>query len=236
MAPVVRLQKHLAACGIASRRKAEEMIVSGRIAVNGRIITELGTKIDPAKDQVSVDGQTVSREDKKVYLKLFKPRGVVSSCRRQAGEKTVLDLVKDFPYRLYPIGRLDKDSEGLLLLTNDGELANRLMHPRYEHEKEYIVNVEFRITNDELRRLKSGIIIEGRKTLPAKVKPLGLTAFSIILKEGKKRQIRKMIEAVGNRVVDLKRIRIQNIKLGNLRPGEHTSLTQSEIKSLGLAR
>ena len=226
----IRLQKYLAQCGLASRRKAEALIVAGKIAVNGKVVAELGTKIDPAKDRVTFDGRAVNQEEEKVYLKLYKPRGIVSSCRHFE-EKTILDLVKDVPFRLYPIGRLDIDSEGLILLTNDGELANRLMHPRYEHEKEYLVNVKYPMTNDQLMNLKSGIIIDGKKTLPAKVTLLHPTTISLTLREGRKRQIRKMVEAVGNRVVNLKRLRIQNITLGNLQPGEYQYLSPKEIAS-----
>ena len=229
---MLRLQKFLAECGVASRRKAEEIILAGRVKVNGRVVSKLGTKIEPAKDRVEVDGRLVKTEEKKIYIKLYKPRGYVSSCRKHKGGKTVLDLVKDIPCRLYPVGRLDKDSEGLMLLTNDGELANRLMHPRYEHEKEYIVNVELRISNDELRHLESGIIIDGEKTLPAKVRREGEKSFSIVLKEGRKRQIRRMVEYVGNRAVKLKRIRIRNIELGGLKPGEYAMLSAAEAMKL----
>jgi 23S rRNA pseudouridine2605 synthase len=228
----VRLQKHLADCGVASRRRAEQLITSGVITVNGELVTKLGTKIDPLKDKVEIAGRPVKAKEPKIYIKLNKPRGFVSSCRKHPGEKTILDLVKDLPYRLYPVGRLDKDSEGLMLLTNDGELANRLMHPRYEHEKEYLVNVELRITNDKLRNFQSGIVLDGKKTLPAKVKLIDPTTFSITLKEGKKRQIRKMVEAAGNWVANLKRIRIRNIKLNDLAPGQYALLNQSEIKEL----
>jgi pseudouridine synthase len=230
--PSIRLHKYLADCGVASRRRAEELISSGKVSVNQEVITQLGVKIDPAVDKVLVDGKAIKPVEKKIYIKLNKPHGVVSSCRRQAGEMTILDLIKDLPYRLYPVGRLDKDSEGLLLLTNDGDLANRLMHPRYEHEKEYLVNVQLPISNDQLRNLRSEIIIDGKKTLPAKVKLIAPTSLSITLKEGKKRQLRKMIEAVGNRVVNLKRIRIENIRLGNLLPGKYDYLSPNELRQL----
>jgi len=215
----MRLQKFIAECGIVSRRKAEEFIEQGRVKVNSQVVTRPGTQIDPQKDQVFVNGKLASLRQKKVYLKIYKPKGVFSSCYHR-GEKTIVDFVRDLPYRLYPVGRLDKDSEGLMILTNDGEFANKMMHPRYEHEKEYIVNVKCQMTNDKLRNLESGIVIEGRKTLPAKVKKLGDKEFSITLREGKKRQIRKMVEAVGNSVVSLKRIRMGDIHLGSLKPGE----------------
>lgn len=230
--PTVRLQKFIAECGVASRRKAEELIRAGEVKVNGRIVTELGTKVDPARDKILVAGRLLEQKESKIYIKLNKPRGYVSSCRSERGERTVIDLVQNVPYRLYPVGRLDQDSEGLIILTNDGEMANKLMHPRYEHEKEYLVNVELRITNDELRDLGSGILIDGKKSLPAKVKREGERSFSIILREGKKRQIRKMVEAVGNKVVTLKRIRIKNVRLGGLPVGKCAYLTPSEIRGL----
>lgn len=228
----VRLQKFLADCGVASRRKAEEWISAGRVTVNGQLVGEMGTKIDPAKDKVEVDGAPVSPEPKKVYLKLYKPRGIVSSCVSQRGEPTICDLIKGVKERLYPVGRLDQASEGLMILTNDGELANKLMHPRYEHEKEYLVTCRLEVTGYQLQQLKSGIVIEEHKTLPAKITLLGRKEFGIVLREGKKRQIRLMLEAVGNKVVTLKRVRIKNIQLGDLKPGQYRELTQPELKNL----
>ncbi|KPJ65037.1 pseudouridine synthase [candidate division WOR-1 bacterium DG_54_3] len=229
----IRLHKYMAECGVASRRKAEKLILSGKVKVNDQVVTQLGTKIDPSSDKVIVNGKLLKRKEEKIYIKLNKPRGVVSAAW-DPKETTVIDLVKDIPCRLYPVGRLDKNSEGLMILTNDGELANRLMHPRYEHEKEYIVNVECRITNDELRKLEEGVVIDERKTLPARVKRLGDKQFRIILREGKKRQIRRMLEAVGNKVSRLKRIRIKSIRLGNLATGKYAFLTTSEIQGLVL--
>ncbi len=230
----VRLQKFMAECGVASRRGAEELIRAGKVLVNGRAVTQLGTRVDPQRDRVVVDGELLRQKEGKIYIKLHKPRGYLSSCRSQFGEKTILDLVKNAPSRLYPVGRLDKDSEGLIILTNDGELADRLTHPRYEHEKEYLVNVQLPISNDQLRSFQSGIVIEGQKTLPAKVRRIGEGSFSIVLREGKKRQIRRMVEAVGNRVIKLIRIRIGNIRLGPLPPGKYVYLTSSEIRGLML--
>lgn len=220
----VRLQKYLAECGVASRRKAEELIAAGQVEVNGEA-ARLGQKIDPSLDVVTLNGERVLTTYRPIYLKLNKPFGYVCSTRGQ-GSRTIFELIKDVPGRLFPIGRLDKDSEGLMLLTNDGELANKLMHPRYEHEKEYIVNAELRIMNDELRKLSSGIIIDEKKTLPAKVKKLGEKQFSIVLREGRKRQIRRMVEAVGNKVVRLMRTRIGNVKLGNLPPGKYDIISK----------
>ena len=220
----LRLQKYIADCGIASRRKAEGLIATGKVSVNGKVVTELGTKIDPAQDKVSVNGEIIQPRAEKIYIKLYKPRGIVSACSDKK-EKTVLDLVKDISERLYPIGRLDKDSEGLILLTNDGELANRLMHPRYEHEKEYEVTVQFPIFYRQMERLAEGVVIEGEETLPTKVKQVGSRKFHIILKEGKNRQIRKMVKEVGNQVVRLKRVRIGHVTLGQLKPGKYEVLS-----------
>lgn len=228
----VRLQKYIAECGIASRRKAEEMIAAGKVNVNGQVVTKLGTKIDPLKDKISINGKPLTRKEEKIYIKLNKPRGVVSSCRKHPGEKTILDLIKDIPGRLFPVGRLDSDSDGLMILTNDGELANYLMHPRYEHEKEYVVNVKFIMTDDKLRHLEQGVVLEGKKTLPTKVFKISSRCFRIVLREGKKRQIRRMVEALGNRAVKLKRIRIKNVHLGKLGVGEYELLSLAEIESL----
>ncbi|MDD5382732.1 MAG: pseudouridine synthase [Candidatus Margulisbacteria bacterium] len=227
----VRLQKHMAECGIASRRKAELLIRAGKVRVNGQVVTQLGTKIDPQVDKVVVEDRTVGKKEKKIYIKLNKPRGIVSACEDER-ERTVIDLVKDIPYRLYPVGRLDKDSEGLMILTNDGELADRLMHPRYEHEKEYEVTVKYPVSAQLLVSMQKGIELDGEKTLPAKIVLEEARKFRIILKEGKNRQIRRMVETMGNRVVQLKRIRVKNIRLGELLPGQHEYLSSGEIKGL----
>lgn len=231
---LTRLHKYIAECGVASRRKAEELIRAGRITVNGEAVTKMGIKVDGAKDKVALDGKMIRPETRTIYIKLNKPRGYVSSCRSERGERTVLDLVKDIKERLYPVGRLDMDSEGLLILTNDGEAANRLMHPRYEHEKEYVVRLRSPVTGRQLEQLAKGIEIDGQRTLPAKIKLLGETEFSIILKEGKKRQIRRMVEVTGNRVIGLKRVRIGKLTLGKLPTGKYAHLTSSEIHSLML--
>jgi 23S rRNA pseudouridine2605 synthase/23S rRNA pseudouridine2604 synthase len=234
MPPEVRIQKYIAECGVASRRNAEKLILSGMVKLNGKTVTQLGVKVDPAEDKVVVDGKTLKQKEPKIYIKVNKPRGYVSSCRKFKDEKTILDVVKNIPYRLYPIGRLDKDSEGLMILTNDGELANRLMHPRYAHEKEYVVKVMFKITQDKLTQLSKGIMIEGKKTLPAKVHRLGEKQFRIVLREGRKRQIKMMVEKMRNRVVALQRTRIRNVRLDDLPAGGFSHLTPSEIKGLML--
>lgn len=226
----IRLQKYIAECGIASRRAAEKLITVGKVKVNGKI-AKIGDKVSPNSDKIIVNGKLLKQKEEKIYLKLNKPCGVVSACS-DSRDTTIIDLVKDIPYRLYPVGRLDKNSEGLIILTNDGELANRLMHPRYEHEKEYVVTTQFPIFYRQMERLKEGVVIEDKKTLPAKVKQISSRRFHIILKEGKKRQIRKMVEEVGNKVVCLKRIRIKNIRLGSLPVGKYTHLTFSEVHEL----
>jgi len=228
----MRLQKYIAECGIASRRKAEELIKNGQIKVNGRLVTEMGTQVDPAKDKVLIDGRPIKPEEKKIYIKLNKPRGYVSSCVSQRGERTVLDLVKAVPYRLFPIGRLDYDSEGLMILTNDGELANKLMHPRYEHEKEYVVDLTMPVTPEALQQIEAGVVLDGEKTLPAKVRKLGEKSFSIVLREGRKRQIRLMVGKVGNIVIRLQRVRIGSVRLGELETGKSAYLTPAEIRTL----
>ena len=229
----VRLQKYIAECGVASRRGAEKLILDGKVRINGKVIRKLGTKIDPSNDEVSVDKKRLGKKEEKIYLKLNKPRGYVTSCFHP-GQRTIMELVSDIPYRLYPVGRLDKDSEGLLILTNDGELANQLMHPRYEHEKEYEVCVQGPMSDLTMDKLCRGVVIEGKKTLPAQIKKTSSRKFRIILKEGRKRQIRKMVAAVGNGVVQLKRIRMKNIKLGKLPPGQYAPLSPSEISGLML--
>jgi 23S rRNA pseudouridine2605 synthase len=229
---MLRLQKYLAECGVASRRKAEELIAAGRVRVNGIVVSKLGSKVDPAKDKVAVDGRPAHPETEKIYLKMYKPRGYASSCVSQKGERTVLDLVQAVKERLYPVGRLDMSSEGLIILTNDGELANKLMHPRYEHEKEYEVGTYREVTGAMLEALKSGVMLDDEKTLPARVVLTGEKSFTIVLKEGKNRQIRRMVEAVSNKVVSLKRIRVNNITLGDLRPGQCSPLTRAEITRL----
>ncbi|OGC36857.1 hypothetical protein A2311_02955 [candidate division WOR-1 bacterium RIFOXYB2_FULL_48_7] len=222
---IIRLNKYLADSGVASRRKADELVRQGRVSINGIPVTNLGSRIDIEKDKVFVDGKPVAGSlAKKIYIKLYKPRGVVSSCVSQRGEETVVRLLKGIKERLFPVGRLDKDSEGLLLMTNDGELANQLMHPRYEHEKEYLIDVTRPLTAEQLERWEAGVILDGEKTLPAKVFLESERQFRIILKEGKNRQIRRMVEAVGNRVKNILRLRIGKIKLGRLQPGQYEYL------------
>ncbi|MDX2439391.1 MAG: pseudouridine synthase [Desulfobacterales bacterium] len=228
--PLMRLQKYLSGAGFCSRRKGEEYIKDGLVMVNDQVVTELGTKVDPEADRVEVDGTRVEADQKKVYIALNKPREYVTSCNHP-GEKIVLDFV-DIPERIYPVGRLDKDSTGLLLLTNDGRLHHRLSHPSFDHEKEYEVTVASHITDGALKSLEKGMPMMGTKTRPAKIRRISSKRFRIILKEGKNRQIRRMVGKVGGRVIGLKRIRISNIKLGKLSEGSWRYLGEKEKEGL----
>jgi 23S rRNA pseudouridine2605 synthase/23S rRNA pseudouridine2604 synthase len=227
----MRLQKYLAHAGLCSRRKAEEYILAGRIKINGITISELGTKVDPS-DSVFFDGKPVllSREQPKIYLALNKPEGYVTSCS-QKKTKIVMDLI-DINERIYPVGRLDKDSKGLILLTNDGELHNKLSHPSFDHEKEYIVTTVDPVTDKALRSMAEGVMIDEVKTRRARVERMSDKQFRIVLKEGRNRQIRKMVQKTGNEVDTLLRIRIANVTLGKLKEGTWRHLTQAEIRQL----
>jgi len=227
---LMRLQKFLSSAGFCSRRKGEEYIRDGLVKVNGITVTELGTKVDPQNDYIEVNQTHIQADQKKVYIALNKPGEYVTSCDHP-GEKIVLDLV-NIPERIYPVGRLDKDSTGLLLLTNDGRLHHRLSHPSFDHEKEYEVTVVNHISDGALRSLEKGIPMMGTRTRPAKVKRISSKRFRIILKEGKNRQIRRMVRKIGSRVKGLKRIRISNIKLGRLSEGSWRYLGEKEKESL----
>ena len=226
----IRLQKFLSASGICSRRKGEALIQAGRVSVNGEVIRELGSKIHPDKDHVRVDGKLVQPDHSLIYIALNKPKDYVSSCSHP-GEKVVIDLV-DLAERVYPVGRLDKDSTGLLLLTNDGRIHHRLSHPSFDHEKEYDVTVAKPISAGALKKLSDGLPLMGTKTRPAQVTRISTRRFRIILQEGKNRQIRRMVRKVGNQVTRLQRTRFANIKLGNLAPGKWRYLKASEKKTL----
>ncbi len=227
---LVRLQKYLSGAGICSRRTAEEYIKAGRIKVNGEVVTQLGVQIDPEKDRVEVSGEIVRDNHQLIYIMLNKPKGYITS-RSHRGEKIVFDLV-DIKERLNPVGRLDKDSTGLLLLTNDGSLHHRLIHPSFDHEKEYAVEVKAPIDDMALRMFEKGLAIDGVKTRQASVHRIDARKFSIVLQEGRKRQIRRMVEAVGNRVVSLHRVRMATLQLGNLKTGHWRYLSKKEISSL----
>ncbi|MGZ0086191.1 pseudouridine synthase [Caldibacillus thermoamylovorans] len=231
-----RLQKVIARAGIASRRKAEELILQGRVKVNGRVVTELGAKVGP-RDDVEVDGIPVEREEPVYYL-LYKPRGVISSVKDDKGRKVVTDFFKDLDKRIYPIGRLDYDTSGLLLLTNDGDFAHLLMHPRYEIEKVYVAKVKGIPTGEQLRQLERGVKLEDGMTAPAKVKLLSndrrknTAIVEMRIHEGRNRQVRRMFAAIGCDVLKLKRERYGFLDLKGLRPGEYRELTPHEVKLL----
>jgi len=227
---IMRLQKFLSEAGICSRRKGEEYIRQGLVRVNSRIVTELGTKVDSEKDRVEFEGKVIALKSEPMYIVLNKPKGYVTSCSHP-GEKIVLDLI-DISERVYPIGRLDKDSTGLLILTNDGSLHHRLSHPSFDHEKEYDVTVSKPITDGSLRNIASGLPMMGRKTRPAKIRRISSRRFRIILKEGRNRQIRRMVRKVGSRVTELRRIRVSKIRLGSLAEGAWRNLTEKEKKEL----
>ena len=227
----MRLQKFLSHAGICSRRKGEEYIAGARVSVNGQVIKIPGTKIDPEKDIVAVDGKEIefSSVKENIYIALNKPEGYITSCSAEHG-KIVLDLV-DIKQRIYPVGRLDKDSTGLLLLTDDGELHNRLSHPSYNHEKEYIVTTFNPVSSSALKKMASGVVIEGEKTRKARIKKISSCVFRIVLKQGRNRQIRKMVKKTGNKVKSLQRIRMGNLRLGSLKKGAWRYLNPEEIMS-----
>jgi 23S rRNA pseudouridine2605 synthase len=216
------LLKVLTRAGIGSRRKIAEAIKGERVTVNGAVITAFNHPVSPESDEVLLDGRAVVIKPQQfVYLALHKPKGILSTVSDERERRTVIDLLpeKYRKLRLYPVGRLDKDSTGLILLTNDGDLAHRLTHPSFEHEKEYHVRIRGELNEDEIRKLEVGIELEDGKTAPAKVERLGDGEYGITIHEGKKRQLRRMFEALGYHVVELKRVRMGNLKLGNLREG-----------------
>ena len=226
----MRLQKFLSAAGVCSRREGETYICQGRVSINDTIITELGTKVDPETDRIAVNGVPVTLRQNLIYIALNKPRGYVTTCRRGDG-KIVLDLI-DIPDRIYPVGRLDKDSSGLLLLTNDGRIHHRLSHPSFNHEKEYEVTVSKPMSTGSIHKLEKGLPLMGRKTRPAVVKHLSEKRFRITLMEGRNRQVRRMVRKVGNQVTRLHRIRISNIKIGSLPSGSWRHLRKAEKEEL----
>ncbi len=230
----MRLQKYLAQAGVASRRRCEEMIAQGRVAVNGAVITEMGVQV-AQEDQVTVDGQPVQPEEKLYYILYHKPVGEVSTASDPEGRRTVLDRFKDFPARLYPVGRLDYDSEGLLLLTNDGELTQRMLHPRGEVDKTYLARVDGDVSMEAIRTLRGGVVLDGRST-PAQVRVIRETDVETVLlvtiHEGRNRQVRRMLEAVGRRVLMLRRVRFGPLELGALKRGEWRELSAEEVSRI----
>lgn len=233
----VRLQKFMAEQGVASRRKSEDLIRAGKVKVNGHV-AEIGMKINPRKDLVTVGKQKLTnvKNRKMVYVMLNKPRGYVTTVSDELGRKTVMDLLPDFGCRIYPVGRLDKDSEGLLLLTNDGSFTNCMTHPSHEYAKVYRVTVRPAVNDDILFNLRNGIEIDGRMTAPCEVTILteeeNRVVLEFILHEGRNRQIRKMCESQGLEVARLKRISIGPVKLGMLKQGDYRELTEQDVKKL----
>lgn len=224
----------MAACGIASRRACEQLILQGRVSVNGETITHLGTQVEE-KDIVVFDGQQIQPAEKRVYIMLYKPDKVISTANDPEGRKTVLDLIET-KQRLYPVGRLDYHTEGLILLVNDGDAAYHLTHPKFEIEKEYLAVIAGGIEREEILKLQSGVIIDGIKTAPCKIKRCDATehttSLSVILHEGRNRQVRKMFEAIGKNVLHLTRIRHGELVLSGLKPGQWRYLNAEEIAYL----
>lgn len=231
-----RLQKILSRAGITSRRGAEEMIIAGRVAVNGVTVTELGAKADPDRDHITLDGRKVAAAVAGVYLLLYKPAGYMTTLKDPEGRPLVTDLLKDVRERVYPVGRLDYNTEGLLLLTNDGAWANALAHPRHEVDKGYHVRVRGKVAEEQLRRLAAGVDLEDGRTAPAAVSLVkesdSNTWISITIHEGRYRQVRRMCEAVGLSVVRLKRVSYAFLDLKGLKPGEFRTLSLSEVEGL----
>jgi pseudouridine synthase len=241
MAPAgIRLQKILAAAGVSSRRASEALISEGRVSVNGTIVRELGTRADPASDDIRVDGRRIGRAERRRYILLNKPVGYVSTRSDPQGRPTVLDLLPGVSEYVFPVGRLDYDSEGLLLLTNDGELAAQLMHPRYGVERTYEAHVRGVPDQRELARVARGVVIDGRRTAPALVetkrivrRTTGADAIiSLTLREGRNRQVRKMCDAIGHPVTRLRRVGIGPLADGKLKPGQYRHLTPREVARL----
>ncbi len=232
----MRICKFMAAAGVASRRKCEEYVLDGRVFVNGQRISDLGRQVEPGVDEVMYSGRKLFIADQKIYIMLYKPTGVVSTCKDEGDRKTVLDCIKGVDARLFPVGRLDFMSEGLIIMTNDGELAQKLTHPGNEVTKRYYVVIDSDLDAELVKKLETGVDIEGKKTYPARIKIMkssaNRTELTITIHEGKNRQVRRMFEAVEKNVVFLKRISEGDLNLGNLKKGEWRFLTDDEIAYL----
>ncbi len=231
----MRINKYLASAGLASRRKAEELVKAGKVKVNGKVLTNLATDIKDT-DSVAVEGKSIKNTTNFVYYKLNKPKGYITTVDDEKGRKTVMSLLRGVHYRVFPVGRLDYDTEGLLLFTNDGDVTNILTKPASEIEKTYVATIEGTISTDEIKKLSSGVDIGGYVTKPCSVNLLNkedkFTKLSITITEGKNRQVRKMLESVGKVVVLLRRTKIGEIALGGLSRGEYKPLNPKEIKYL----
>lgn len=235
MKNLLRLSKILAEAGIASRRKAEELIRAGRVTVNGRI-AQLGEKADPTKDHIKVDGRRISALEKKVYILLYKPKGVAITPAGPEGRSTALDFIKPWSRRLFPVSPLDFDAEGLLLLTNDGEMAHRLTHPSFRIPRKYQVKIKGQPTEEEIEKLRKGVILADGRTGPCLISPLRKTIGNLwvemTMDEGRNRQVKEMWEKIGYPVLKLKRIAFAGLSLGRMHPGEYRFLTPAEILKL----
>ena len=235
----LRLQKYMAACGVASRRACEDMITGGRVTVNGEQAA-LGASVDPAQDTVLLDGKPIRREERRVVILFYKPRGVVCTSSDPQGRQTVQQYFQNVPERLYNVGRLDVNSEGLLIMTNDGDLANRMTHPRYKMPKTYYAVCDGTLTGEQAGALRQGVELEDGMTAPAIVEHIrptrtGGTCFSITIREGRNRQIRRMLEAVGHKTLLLRRERVGPLLLGSIAPGEWRYITAEEQQALNAA-
>jgi len=232
----IRLQKYMAGCGVASRRASEQLITDGRVTVNGTVTRELGAKIDDTRDAVAVDGKAIALPRACTYVMLNKPVGYVTTAADQFGRPAVVDLVKDISTRLYPVGRLDYDTSGLLLLTDDGGLTYALTHPKHEVEKEYTATVQGNPVPEAMKRFRTGIKLDGRMTAPADIRVLrrrsGEADVRVVITEGRNRQVRRMLAAIGHEVVTLQRVRIGSLTLGTLAVGAYRFLTESEVQFL----
>ena len=233
----MRINKYIASCGICSRRAAEELILDGKVKVNGKVVKELATEIDEYNDTVTLDGRKITLVSRYIYIMFNKPKGCVCTVKDDKGRKTIMDYLESFSdKRIFPIGRLDYDTEGLLLLTNDGDLANRLTQPISEVPKTYIAKVEGEIAESDLARLRNGIVLDGVKLRRCKIKLLGtednVSRYEVTIFEGKNRQIHRMFESIGKEVVFLKRIKIGDVKLCGLGRGANRYLTEKELASL----
>lgn len=233
---MMRLQKYIAMCGVASRRGAEKLIESGRVLVNGGLVDYMGCEVDENKDEVCVDGKVIAPEKKLYYIALHKPKNYVTTVSDDLDRPTVMELVKDINARIYPVGRLDFDTAGLLIMTNDGAFANAVTHPSHSVDKAYIARIDRPLEKSEEQLLRCGVEIDGKKTAPAKVEQLPaakrIYEVKITIHEGRNRQVRKMLDAVGVEVLSLKRIAVGGVTLGNLPEGKWRHLKQVEVDKL----